>query len=100
MDDFVSEFRQLWKGLKPGSMGSQNGCKDKLLRWMKDNPTYGKEDILRASKTYLKSLSNYTYLQNADYFIYKKDAHGESSRLSAFIDEADLPQDEWSSNLN
>jgi len=100
IDQFVNEFRHLWKGLKPGSMGSQNGCKEKLLRWMKDNPDYKKEDIIKASKSYLKSLNDYRYLQNADYFIYKKDLHGESSRLSAFIDEADLPNDEWSSNLN
>lgn len=100
INQFVTEFRHLWKGLKPGSMGSQNGCKDKLIRWMRDNPQTTKEDILKAAKTYLKSLADYRYLQAADYFIYKKDMHGESSRLSAFIDEADLPTDDWSSNLN
>jgi len=100
INQFVTEFRHLWKGLKPGSMGSQNGCKEKLIRWMKDNPTQTKENILKAAKTYLKSLNDYRYLQAADYFVYKRDIHGESSRLSAFIDEAELPSDEWSSNLN
>lgn len=100
INQFVTEFRHLWKGLKPGSMGSQNGCKEKLIRWMKDNPTQTKEGILKAAKTYLKSLNDYRYLQAADYFVYKRDIHGESSRLSAFIDEAELPSDEWSSNLN
>lgn len=101
IDDFVKEFRSLWKGLKPGSMGSQNACRDKMIRWMETNPDYNQEDILKASKVYLRSLDNYRYLQNAEYFIYKKDENKvESSRLSAFIDENDSPQDEWSSNLN
>lgn len=99
LNDFVDEFRNLWKGLKPGSMGSIGACRDKLFRWMKDNPSYTKEDILKAAKTYINSLNNYQYLQQCDYFIYKKDAFGESSRLSAFIDETDIIDEGWSSNL-
>lgn len=99
-DEFITNFRELWKGLKPGAMGSQNGCKIKMYKWMNENPEYKKEDIFKAAKTYLKSVNDYRFLQAADYFIYKKDAHGESSRLSAFIDEADTPNDEWSSQLS
>lgn len=99
IDKFVTNFRNLWKGLKPGAMGSQSGCKGKLIRWMQTNPDYSKDDIIKAAKTYLKSLNDYRYLQNADYFIFKRDLHGESSRLSAFIDEAESPEEEWSSTL-
>ena len=98
--DFTLEFRSLWKGLKPGSMGSPTACHEKLKRWMIANPSYTKEDVMKAAKAYIKSLTNYQYLQQADYFVYKKDAHGESSRLSAFIDEADTPDDEWSAQLS
>lgn len=98
--DFTLEFRSLWKGLKAGSMGSPTACHEKLKRWMLENPSYKKEDIMKAAKAYIKSLNNYQYLQQADYFIYKKDAHGESSRLSAFIDEADTPDDEWTAKLS
>ena len=28
-DEFIEEYRKLWKGLKPGSMGSENACKEK-----------------------------------------------------------------------
>jgi len=101
LDDFIKEFRLLWKGLKPGSMGSENACRDKMYKWMQDNPSYNKEDIIKAAKLYIKSLDNLNYLQQADYFIYKKDAHGESSRLSAFIDEVDnKPVDDWTTKLN
>lgn len=100
LDDFIKEFRMLWKGLKPGSMGSEKACRDKMYNWMQDNPSYKKEDILKSAKLYIKSLDNLNYLQQADYFIYKKDIHGESSRLSAFIDEIDNKQiDDWTSRL-
>ena len=99
--EFIKQYRSLWKGLKPGSMGSENGCRDKLIRWMNENPTYSKDDIIKAVKLYLNSVENYQYLQQADYFIYKKDAFGESSRLSSFIDEIgnDLPEENWTTNL-
>ena len=67
---------------------------------MKNNPDYSKEDIIKAAKIYINSLDNYTFLQQADYFIYKKDAYGESSRLSAFIDDISKPTDDWTSQIN
>ena len=100
LDDFINEYRQLWKGLKPGSMGSHTGCKDKLIRWMGDNPQYTKDDVLKAAKIYINSLDNYQYLQQADYFIYKKDLHGESSRLSAFVDDEEVSNTNWTTKLN
>ena len=96
----IEEFRNKWKGLKPGSMGSLSACKDKMKRWMFENPNYSKDQILKAAEIYIHSLNNYNYLQQADYFIYKKDAHGESSRLSAFIDEIDnVHTEDWTSTL-
>lgn len=96
--EFVEQFRNLWKGLKPGAMGSLNSCKEKLQRWMQENPEYSEQDILNAAKAYLDSLDSYTYLQRADYFIFKRDAKGESSRLSAFIDEPRIDEN-WTTNL-
>ena len=103
VDDKADEFRNKWRGLKPGSMGSLKACKEKLSRWMKENPEYSFEDILKAADLYLATEgANLRYLQRADYFIFKQDAHrGEMSRLSAFIDDIDeTGSDDWTSNLN
>jgi hypothetical protein len=99
LENFVEKYRALWKGLKPGSMGSTNGCKEKLQRWMSENPKYSTENIYNASKAYIKSVDNYQYLQQADYFIYKKDTFGEQSRLSSFIDEESGVDSDWTRNL-
>ena len=99
-DEFIEEYRKLWKGLKPGSMGSENACKEKMLRWMGENPNYTKEDILKAAKIYINSLNNYQYLQAAHYFIYKKDGKEEDSRLSTFVEEKEVDNTDWTVKLS
>ena len=99
-DEFIEEYRSIWKGLKLGAMGSPGACKEKMLRWMGENPNYTKEDILKAAKIYINSLNNYTYLQAAHYFIYKKDGKEEDSRLSAFINETEPDNTDWTVKLS
>ena len=99
-DEFIEEYRKLWKGLKPGSMGSENACKEKMLRWMGENPNYTKEDILKAAKIYINSLNNYQYLQAAHYYNYKKDGKEEDSRLSAFVEEKEVDNTDWTTKLS
>ena len=99
-DEFIEEYRNLWKGLKVGSLGSYKTCYDKMKRWMSENPNYSKDDILKAARIYIKSLDNYQYLQQADYFIFKKDGKDENSRLSAFIDEHEPNNTDWTTKLS
>lgn len=96
----VNELRLLWKGLKPGSMGSTEACIQKLTRWWNNYPQYTKEDILRSARIYLNSVMDYRYLQQTDYFIYKKDGKEEMSRLSSFIDEVEQNNTDWTSKLS
>jgi hypothetical protein len=98
LNSFINDFRNKFKGLKPGSMGSESACKLKMFRWMKENPQYTSEQILNATEIYIKSLNNYQYLQQADYFIYKKEGKDEQSKLSAFIDEISV-DDDWTTTL-
>lgn len=104
-DDFVTTYRSLFKGLKSGSMGYAKAVKIKLNRFMLENEVT-EEEILKATRAYLNSLENYRYLQQADYFIFKKDAAGaESSKLAAFIDElrtngGNDMSDDWTSKLS
>lgn len=99
----LPDFRNKWKGLKAGSMGSLASCKDKMIRWMNENPEYTFDEILRAADHYIESLKgDYRFLQRADYFIYKQENNREeASRLSAHIDEIDdKPSGEWTTQLN
>jgi len=103
IDGRIELFRDKWKGLKAGSMGSPKSCEIKLTRWMKENSKYTFDDILKAVDIYIDSLhGDYRFLQRADYFIFKQENNREeSSRLSAYIEEIGLPsRDEWTSKLN
>ena len=81
-------------------MGSENACKEKMLRRRGENSQYSKEDILKAAKIHINSLNNYQYLQAAHYFIYKKDGKEEDSRLSAFIEEKEVDNTDWTIRLS
>ncbi len=103
IDDRIDEYRHKWKGLKAGSMGTPKTCKQKLTRWMKENPSYSFNDILKAADLYLLEFnSNTTFLQNAEYFIFKQNINKEeSSRLSAYIDEIGMDNSkDWTSQIN
>lgn len=96
----INEFRKVFKGLKPGSMGSLQSCKEKLTKWFEENPNYNFNDVIKAAKIYIKSVNDLRFLQRADYFIYKQDKNGTiNSTLSAFIDEIDNTDDTWTTNL-
>jgi hypothetical protein len=99
--DFIAEYRLLWKGKKVGSMGASASCLEKMQRWMKENPTYTKDEIIRAAKLYLDTIENLRYLQRADFFIFKQEENREeSSRLSAFIEEIDdRPVEDWTTQI-
>jgi len=102
IDQFIQDYRSLWKGLKVGAMGDLQACKDKMYKWMKTNPQYSKEDILKAARLYIRSVDNLKYLQQADYFIYKEDKINkiEQSKLSSMVDEVENPDEGWGSKLN
>lgn len=104
LESRTEEYRNKWKGLKPGSMGSLKACKQKLNRWMKENPDYSFDDILKAVDIYLNSgvLKDLRFLKQADNFIFKQNANKEEeSFLSAFIEEIhSYTEDGWTTNLN
>lgn len=99
VDERLQEFRDVWRGLKPGSMGDPKACRAKLIKWLDENQDYDMDDVINAAKAYINSMSNYNYLQRADYFIYKQEADKTtSSRLSAYIDESPSG-DDWTNKL-
>jgi len=98
----INEYREKWRGLKAGSMGGKKDCIQKLVRWMINNPDYTFDEILKAADLYLSTEGKaITFLQRADFFIYKQDIHkNEASRLSAYIDELEMAEpDDWTSKL-
>ena len=104
-DEFVKKYRSLFKGTKPGAMAGEKGVKHKLERFMLEHPKVTEDIILEAARRYINSLDSFKYIQQADYFIYKRELYNneESSRLAAYVDEVLMnpgqDNDDWTSNI-
>lgn len=99
IEEFVDEYRELFKGLKPGAMGDKNACIKKFERFMKEYPQFSKNVILNATKKYIDTEgnnSNYKFLQKAHYFIYKQvgTKDNEVSNLASFCEEVGEVEEE------
>jgi predicted CopG family antitoxin len=88
IEDFVDEYRKQFQGLKAGSMGDRKGCINKFIKFKKEYPEFfNKKLILGAVKMYIDSVTDYKFLTQADYFIYK---NNNTSKLASFCEEVDL----------
>lgn len=95
VDSWIDDYRMLFKNTKTGAMGDRMGVLDRMKRFTASNPSYTKEDILKATSMYVQSQApTYRYLQRADYFIGKRDESGIwSSKLAGILEEISSP--EW-----
>lgn len=80
----VEEYRKLFKGIRPGSMGNRQKIIEDLTRFCnKFNKTF--DEILEVTQWYI---SRTQYCPNADNYIYYIDKDGkEKSRLEVSFDE-------------
>ena len=90
VDSWIGEYRNLFKGIKIGSMGDPNACLKKMKIFLKANSKYTKEQIFEATKAYIKNTEP-KYTMQADYFISKVDANKVStSRLFIWLEQIEL----------
>lgn len=75
---WVDEYRELFKGKKPGAIGDRDMC-IKHLQWLFTNyPEYTKDDVMKAAKYYISTCAKdgYKYLVRSHYFLSKEDTKG------------------------
>jgi hypothetical protein len=91
---WITEYRDLFKGKKQGAMGDPNACVLKMKKLITQYPAWSKDQILKATENYVESQApNYTYLQQADYFISKQGGNDKiaTSRLLTYLEDLDTP---------
>jgi malonyl CoA-acyl carrier protein transacylase len=79
----LEEYRPLFKGKKKGSMGDRHGCVQKLALFRIAYPEYSLEDIMKAAKSYVDSFQEYTYMMQADHFVFKTVLHQGKELLTS-----------------
>ena len=96
INKWINEYRELFRGTKPGAMGDKGGCLNRMIKFFNEYPEFADKDIiLKATQNYIDEQgvqNNYKFLQQAHYFIYKQTGSGkesETSRLAAYCEEVD-----------
>jgi hypothetical protein len=90
VSNWIQDYRNLFKETgKPGVMGDRESCLAKMSKFISKYPEYTKEQIFKATEFYISTQApSYRYLQQADYFIMKKDQDGNvKSRLAGHLEE-------------
>lgn len=87
---WVDEYRNLFKGKKPGAVGDRELSIRHLTWLLTEYPEYTKEDIMKAAKYYISTCAkdNYMYLVRSHYFISKElPAGGTTHQILTYLEE-------------
>ena len=66
-----TEYLQLFLDANKNKRGTVKSCVMRMKRMFIENPDVRKHEVIGATKLYLESINDYTYLKQADYFIHK-----------------------------
>lgn len=84
--DWVVEFRNMFRSIRPDRASTLNICLARMKDLFSKNPHYRKEDVLEATKMYLRTVKDTNYLISAHYFIKKDKGVNEQSKLMEFLE--------------
>ena len=77
IEEWIDEWRAGWSGKRAKGMGDRATCINNMTKFFSTHSKYTKQDVFEARDVYFKDTlqqyGNYQYLQQADYFIKKKD---------------------------
>mgnify|MGYP003610773676 CR=1 FL=1 len=83
-----TEYRPLFRAVNKLAGGSTSSCLRKMQAFFAKHPSIRKDDVIAAAKMYIASVHDPTYLQQADYFIFKNSDSKSSftSRLEQYLE--------------
>lgn len=83
-----TEYRPLFRAVNKLKAGSSSSCLRKMKDFFAKHPSVRKDDVIAAAKMYISSVNDPTYLQQADYFIFKNSDTKSSftSRLEQYLE--------------
>ena len=71
--EWIDEFMNLFRDLNPARKGTKSMVLSRMKKFFMNNPSVRKEDVMEATKLYLKSVDNPEYLKLSHKFIQEKD---------------------------
>lgn len=83
----INEYREMFKRVNSQRSGPKKSCIARMKKFFKENPDVRKEEVLMATKGYIKSLTDSQYITSAHYFIYKGTGANSVSGLEDWIEK-------------
>lgn len=84
--DWVIEYRNMFKNIRPDRAGTINNCLSRMKNFFATHPSVRKEDVLEATKAYISTVKDPAFLISAHYFIKKDRGNNEASKLEEFLE--------------
>ena len=79
--DWVDDWRKLFKQVNPERTGVKQYCIVRMKRFFSKYPNYRQDDIMKATRAYLSTVSDPKYCKKAHRFIYEDSGVNEYSLL-------------------
>lgn len=71
--EWVTEFMDLFGKVNPERKGVKSDVLNRMKKFFMNNPSIRKDDVLKATKSYLKGIDNPIYCKKSHKFIYEID---------------------------
>lgn len=81
--EWISDWMDMFKQVNPERRGVKADVLRRMKKFFVNNPSIRKEDVLEATKMYLKTIDNSIYCKKSHKFIYEQD---DSSMLLDYVE--------------
>lgn len=83
--EWVTEWMDMFKEVNPERRGVKADVLKRMKKFFINNPSIRKDDVMKATKMYLKSISEPIYCKKSHKFIYEQDG---TSMLKDYVDRS------------
>lgn len=87
--EWITEYMNLFRDVNASRRGVKKDCLVRMKRFFVNNPAVRVEDVMRATRQYLKTLNNPTYCKMSHKFIYEQDG---TSMLASYLETSKAEQ--------
>jgi len=83
----INEYREMFKTINAKRTGPKNSSISRMKKFFSENPDVRKDEVLGATRMYIRNLTSAEYITSAHYFIFKGSGANRVSGLEDWVDK-------------
>ena len=87
--DWINEWMDLFKEAAPSRRGAKADVVKRMKEFLKAYPSVGKNEVMKATKAYLKTVRDPTYVKTSHKFIYEGMGKSKTSMLLQWVENVE-----------